>query len=76
MLDDPLAHSTVGEIASLAFAAESTVLQAGRWVDLAAVALYAVRDVTLTPARRIPVGTQVHCRPFGHPKAFRLTTDQ
>ena len=48
MLDDPLAHSTVGEIASLAFAAESTVLQAGRWVDLAAVALYAVRDVTLT----------------------------
>jgi hypothetical protein len=47
MLETP-AHSAVSEIASLAFAAESTVLQAARRLDLAAVALYAVGDDTLT----------------------------
>lgn len=44
VLADPLAHSTVGEIASLAFAAESAVLLAARRLDVAATALYAVRD--------------------------------
>jgi alkylation response protein AidB-like acyl-CoA dehydrogenase len=48
VLDDPLAHHTVGEIAALAFAAESAVLQAARRLDLAALALYAVRDDALT----------------------------
>ena len=44
VLADPLAHTTVGEIAALAFAAESAVLLAARRLDLAATALYAVRD--------------------------------
>lgn len=47
VVDDPVVHHVVGEIAAAAFAAEASVLLAARTLDLASEALYA------TPADRV-----------------------